>query len=192
MSTILKTPVGTTLFASLTEAVVFSPGGKTKPTPEEPGHYETLLVLDPSKKEVEDFLTDLSDKADEAASSLGGKNRRDPLYSLTDDVDENKQPTGFVRLKFRCPAGGTTKTGKVWSTTIPFFDHQGQPFEPEAELGNGSKIRCSFELRPYSTGGMTGVSLRLRAAQVISAEYRSQPSAGDFAGEAVESEDFDF
>lgn len=192
MSTILKTPIGTTLFASLTKAVVFSPGGKMEPTPEEPGHFETLLVLDPAKPEVEAFLTELADKADEAASALGGKNRRDPLYSLSDDVDENKQPTGFVRLKFRCPAGGTTKTGKKWSTTIPFFDHQGEPFQPDAELANGSKIRCSFELRPYSTGGLTGVSLRLRATQVISAEYRAQNSAGDFAGEAVESEDFDF
>lgn len=189
---ILKTPIGTTLFSSLTEAVVFSPGGKVKPTAEEPGHFETLLVLDPSKKEVEAFLEDLGNKADEAASSLGGKNRRDPLYSLTEDVDENKQLTGFVRIKFRCPAGGTTKTGKQWSTTIPFFDHVGEPMTPEAELGNGSKIRCSFELRPYATGGLTGVSLRLRAVQVVSAEYRSLSSAGDFAGEQVEAENFDF
>lgn len=190
--TILKTPIGSTLFASLTEAVVFSPGGKAKPTPEEPGHFETLLVLDPSKPEVEAFLEDLSNKADEAASSTGGKNRRDPLYSLTDDVDENKQPTGYVRIKFRCPAGGTTKSGKKWSTTVPFFDAVGQPMEPEAELGNGSKIRCSFELRPYQTGGLTGVSLRLRAVQVVAAEYKTGSIANDFAGEEAPAENFDF
>ena len=190
--TTLKTPIGTTLFASLTEAVVFSPGGKTKPTPEEPGHFETLLVLDPSKKDVEAFLDQLAAEADQAAGALGGKNRRDPLYSLTDDVDENKKPTGFVRLKFRCPAGGVTKTGKQWSTSIPFFDHVGQPMTPELELGNGSKIRCSFELRPYATGGLTGVSLRLRAVQVVSAEYRAVSAAGDFAGDEVDAENFDF
>ena len=190
--TILKTPIGATLFASLTEAVVFSPNGKTRPTPEEPGHFETLLVLDPAKKDVEVFLDQLAAEADQAASTQGGKNRRDPLYSLTDDQDENKQPTGYVRLKFRCPAGGTTKTGKQWSTTIPFFDAVGQPMTPDAELGNGSKVRCSFELRPYATGGLTGVSLRLRAVQVVAAEYRAMPSAGDFAGEEVEAESFDF
>jgi hypothetical protein len=190
--TILKTPVGSTLFASLTEAVVFSPTGKAKPTPEEPGHFETLLVLDPSKKDVESFLDELASAADEAASTTGGKNRRDPLYSLTDDVDENKAPTGYVRLKFRCPAGGTTKTGKKWSTTVPMFDAVGQPMEPEAELANGSKIRVSFELRPYSTGGLTGVSLRLRAVQVVAAEYKTASVVNDFAGEEAPAENFDF
>jgi hypothetical protein len=140
---------------------------------------------------VESFLDELACDADYAASSIGGKNRRDPLYSLTEDVDENKAPTGFVRLKFRCPAGGTTKTGKQWSTTIPFFDHVGQPMTPEAELGNGSKIRASFELRPYTTGGLTGVSLRLRAVQVVSVEYRILSSAMDFAGDEVPAENFD-
>ncbi len=190
--TIMKTPVGSTLFSSLTEAVVFSPGGKMKPTPEEPGHFETLLILDPSKPEVEKFLEDLATTADEVASAQGGKNRRDPLYSMTEDTDENKQPTGFVRLKFRCPAGGTTKSGKTWSTTVPFFDAAGQPCEPEAEFGHGSKIRVSFELRGYATGGLTGVSLRLRAVQVVAAEYRTSGAAADFAGEEAPAESFDF
>lgn len=192
MSNILKTPIGTTLFASLTEAVLFSKQGKVKPTEDEPGHFETLLVLDPSKPEVESFLEELANKADEAASAYGGNNRRDPLYSLSEDTDENKKPTGFVRLKLRTPAGGKTKAGARWSQTLPFFDHVGQPMTPDAELGNGSRIRCSFELRPYATGGLTGVSLRLRAVQVIAAEYRSVPAANDFAGDEVEAESFDF
>ena len=192
MSKILKTPIGTTLFAALTTPVVFSPKGKVAPTEEEPGQFETRLVLDPSKEDVREFLEMLDNETDEAASSTGAKNRRDPLYSLTDDVDENKEPTGFKRLKLRAPAGGKKKDGGTWSQTIPFFDHVGKPTTPDAELANGSRIRCSFELRPYVSGGLAGVSLRLRAVQVIQAEYRTLPAANDFAGDEVEAESFDF
>jgi len=193
MSNIIKTPTGRTLFSNLTKPTVFSPDGKLQPTEDNPGHFETLLVLDRTKPEVVAFLEQLSEMAEEAAQSQGTGQRRDPLYSLTDDVDENKQPTGAVRLKLRVSAGGRTKKGQVFSREVVFVDHNGKPFTPEAEFANGSQIRCSLELRAYKTAGFIGVSLRLRAVQVIAAEYyRPATSAvDDFANDVVDPESFD-
>ena len=190
---ILKTPFGRTMWAHLKTATVFSQTGQqTAPTAENPGHYETLLVLDPSDEDTAKFLQGLDVACREAAEQQGAGQMRDPLYSLSDDVDENKEPTGMKRIKLRIAAGGE-KQGRRWERSVKFFDHNGEVFSPEAELANGSIIRCSFEPRAYKNMGVIGVSLRLRAVQVKDAKYYTPAgSDDDFAGESVESESFEF
>ena len=67
------------------------------------------------------------------------------------------------------------------------FNAGGEIFELDGEPSNGSKARVSFELRPYATGSVRGVSLRLSAVQWLVLETRQAAGGGgdDFAGESL-------
>jgi hypothetical protein len=66
-------------------------------------------------------------------------------------------------------------------------DAGGKMIELDGEVSNGSKARVSFEIRPYSTGGMIGASLRLNAVQFLVLETKTTAggNANPFEGQAL-------
>ena len=180
----LVTPQATTAFASLLKGVVFG----AEPTPANPGHLESLLILDPSKPEVAAWLSELDNVCKSQVEKFTGQKFSDLVaagkcaevpYSLKDDLDENKKPTGNKRIKVRRTAGGTRPDGSAFTNSVPFCDSQGAPIELTEELGNGSIVRAIITPYVYASARV-GVSLQLRSIQVIEARKRPSKGGGDF------------
>lgn len=133
------------------------------------GDYKTNLIL--SKKDAQDIVK-LIDNAREESLKLGAEKsngkkvkQADPPYY--DEVDDDGKPTGNVIFKFKCKAKVTTKSGESFENKPTLFDAKGKPML-NVNVWGGSEIKVSAELIPYFTSMVgAGVSMRLRAAQVI-------------------------
>lgn len=191
-NTKMHSPVAPMLWPALFEATVYDPNNPAaKPDPANNvfGHYQTDLVLNPAIEEHKLFLEKLDAACEQAMDESGLSGMRKPVpYSKRDDLDENKNPTGAYRVRFKVPAGGVSRrTGSTWERSVPMFNANGELFELEGEVANGSKGRVSFEVRPYATGGVVGCSLRLAAVQFLHLEVRRPKGADadDFSGLAL-------
>lgn len=99
------------------------------------------------------------------------------------------EETGKYELSFKVGAEYTDKKSRMIKDTIlPIFDGKKQPFNPNdnGEIGMGSTIRVNFSPYVYNASGKFGVSMRLKAVQVI--DY--VPKGGDY-GFSVETDEDD-
>lgn len=91
-------------------------------------------------------------------------------------IDEE---TGNYLLTFKVSAEYTDKkTRMIKDTVLPIYDAKKQLFVPSdgGEIGIGSVIRVNFSPYVYNASGKFGVSMRLKAVQVI--DY--VPKGGDY------------
>ena len=136
------------------------------------GEYKVKLRLNPDSMirdvqgreiaDVQTFLDDMMLKALEKAKAenKGRIKEGDPPYIIDDE-------TGDLLVNFKLKAVVRTKEGSTFSQKPALFDAKGKPITPESIWG-GSKIKVSFEVVPYYTKiAGAGVTLRLRAAQVL-------------------------
>lgn len=71
-------------------------------------------------------------------------------------------------LKAKLKATGVNHTTKQVFTQVPkIFDNKNAPWDPEKQIWSGSKLKLQVELVPYYTKGEAGITLRLKAAQVL-------------------------
>lgn len=178
------------------------------------GEYKVKLRLKPDStirdakgKEVADvqsFIDDMMIKAVEKAKqeNKGRIKEGEPPYTIDDE-------TGDLLVNFKLKAQVKPKDGEPFSQKPALFDAKGKPITPESIWG-GSKIKVSFEVVPFYTKmAGAGVTLRLKAVQVLelvtggsggSAEsygfgeeegYEADDEAADagFAGTAEEAEE---
>lgn len=136
------------------------------------GEYKVKLRLNPDSmirdvqgrevSDVQTFLDDMMLKAVEKArqENKGRIKEGDPPYTIDDE-------TGDLLVNFKLKAVVRTKEGSTFSQKPALFDAKGKPITPESIWG-GSKIKVSFEVVPYYTKiAGAGVTLRLRAVQVL-------------------------
>lgn len=136
------------------------------------GEYKVKLRLNPDSMirdvqgreiaDVQTFLDDMMLKAVEKAKqeNKGRIKEGDPPYTIDDE-------TGDLLVNFKLKAQVRTKEGSTFSQKPALFDAKGKPITPESIWG-GSKIKVSFEVVPYYTKiAGAGVTLRLRAVQVL-------------------------
>ena len=136
------------------------------------GEYKVKLRLNPDSMirdvqgreiaDVQTFLDDMMLKALEKAKAenKGRIKEGDPPYIIDDE-------TGDLLVNFKLKAVVRTKEGSTFSQKPALFDAKGKPITPESIWG-GSKIKVSFEVVPYYTKiAGAGVTLRLRAVQVL-------------------------
>lgn len=136
------------------------------------GEYKVKLRLNPDSMirdvqgreiaDVQTFLDDMMLKAVEKAKqeNKGRIKEGDPPYIIDDE-------TGDLLVNFKLKAQVRTKEGSTFSQKPALFDAKGKPITPESIWG-GSKIKVSFEVVPYYTRIVgAGVTLRLRAVQVL-------------------------
>ncbi len=107
-------------------------------------------------------------------------------YQVNDD-------TGAVTFRFKLKAKVTPKQGDPFEQRPAIFDAKGKPMQ-EAKIGGGSKVKVAYELIPYYTASAgAGVSLRLKAVQVIDLVEFSGGASADAFGfgeeEGYEAED---
>lgn len=162
------TPKGVAQYPKLTQ-----PDTKFNPD----GEYNTKLILDAEPaQETLSLLDKLYAEAQEKAKkeNPGKKIKPGPEpYS----VDEE---TGKVTLNFKLKAKVTRKDGTQFEQKVALFDAKGKPLT-DVNVGGGSTIKVAFEAIPYYTAmAGAGISLRVRAVQVIELHEYSSGGAGAF------------
>lgn len=136
------------------------------------GEYKVKLRLSPDSvitdakgkrvADVQSFIDEMMGKALEKAKqeNKGKIKEADAPYEIDDE-------TGEVLVNFKLKATGKTRDGKEFTQKPALFDSKGKPAEVKGVWG-GSKIKVSFEVVPFYTKLIgAGVSLRLKAVQII-------------------------
>lgn len=144
------------------------------------GEYKTNLIL--NKKDAQDIVKSIEGVREEsmklAAEKSNGKKVKQADAPYFDEVDEEGKPTGNVIFKFKCKAKVTTKSGDTFENKPTLFDAKGKPML-NVNVWGGSEIKVSAELIPYFTSMVgAGVSMRLRAAQIINLIEGGSNSSG--------------
>ena len=137
----------------------------------------------------EDTVNTLNEKIENAKTGAEKKRHTDALKKLevnlpyAANVDEEGQDVeGEWILKTSCPAEGKNRKGEVYQNKVAVFDSKKQPMPKSIQIWGGSKVILQVEPRAYYIPATAkyGVSLRLRAAQVV--ELISGGSTGDSFG----------
>ena len=80
--------------------------------------------------------------------------------------------------KFKCKAKVTTKSGESFDNKPAIFDAKGNPLT-NINIWGGTQMKVSAELIPYYTNMVgAGVSLRLRAVQILKLVEGGTDSSG--------------
>ena len=171
-----KSPAGTAQYPRLTK-----PDTKFKPE----GEYKVTLVLPGAEAQP---LIELIDKA--MGESLVKAKMENPTKAKTIKVatdkpykavtDDEGNETGDVKFNFKMAAKITSKkTGESWEQKPDLFDAKGKVLV-NPKVGGGSTVKVAFELYLFYTPLVgAGVSLRLRAVQVLDlVEYNSRSASG--------------
>lgn len=162
------------------------------------GEYKVKLRLSPDSvitdakgkrvADVQSFIDEMMGKALEKAQqeNKGKIKEADAPYEIDDE-------TGEVLVNFKLKATGKTRDGKEFTQKPALFDAKGKPAEVKGVWG-GSKIKVSFEVVPFYTKLIgAGVSLRLKAVQIIELVAGGNGGSADSYGfgeeEGYEAED---
>lgn len=161
------------------------------------GEYKVKLRLTPdadvfdSKRKslgaFQAFLDEMLEKSVEKAKqeNKGRIKEADAPYTIDED-------NGDLLVNFKLKASGTTRDGKEFTQAPALFDAKGKPFDGDAIWG-GSRIKVSFEVVPFYTKLIgAGITLRLKAAQIIELRQGGGASAENYGfGEEEGYEDED-
>jgi hypothetical protein len=164
MSTLLKTPQG-----ELRWAKVLTPDTTFK----EEGEYSIEGFF--NGDDVDDLIAAI-DEAAESKKNLSSKNAKiaNLPYEHTDD--------GRVKFKFKQRA-----RYKDIIFNVDVYDNLNNPWDKNTRIGNGSIGRVAFSLYVWEFPGKgVGITLQLKAVQVIELVAYDISGAVDFGFEAVE------
>jgi hypothetical protein len=101
--------------------------------------------------------------------------------------DTNPENDEETVIKLKSKASFTKDNGDVVTMRPAFFDAKGKPLPPDTKIGGGSVLRVSFEPVPYFTATVgAGVTLRIKAVQVIELKEFGERSAEDYGFEQEE------
>jgi hypothetical protein len=174
--TLSRTPTGKAVWPRLTGTPDFKY--------DKQGVYKVKLVLTAEeggpivtkiKEGMKAALVDAKKKYAEAKAAhaalsqkerAGKKPPKEPeLVDAPFFVDEE---TGDVTLSFKMYASGENKKTKEKFTQKPvIFDASGKVVTNDPKIGGGSRLKVSYELNQFATALGAGVSLRLKAVQII-------------------------
>jgi hypothetical protein len=167
MSQTLTTPKGIAVYPHIN-----TPDTKFDPV----GHFKVDLRVpaDEGGAEFAATIDAMIERQYEAVLEETGKKkvkRSNEPYTIDED-------TGDYIFKFKSKAGGVTKAGEKWTRTITVVDAALNPC-PGAKVGGGSEIIVATEPFPYYTAAIgCGVSLRIKAVQVITLREWGQSVEG--------------
>ena len=160
------TPAGTAQYPYLTKPdTKFNPDGEYKLKLEIPGAA------------AQDIVTFLDEQHEAAQAKAKKENPGKKIKEGTCpyEVDED---SGKVTVSFKLKAKVTPKNGDPFEQRPAIFDAKGKPLQ-DVNVGGGSKVKVAYEMVPYYTAiAGAGISLRLKAVQVIDLkEYSGGASA---------------
>lgn len=146
------------------------------------GEYSVKLVLDAATaKTLTDALRPQAEEARDTIISQEKDAKKAALlkrYTLAvpgvPELDDAAQETGNVVYSFRQTALIRPKdtSKEPFEVKIGVFDAKGKPLPSGLMIGRGTVAKVAYEVVPYkmasdATSGKIGVSLRLKAVQII-------------------------
>lgn len=137
--------------------------------------YKTGIRV--SLEDGEAFAAKLSDLFEDFYQSKLEETGKKKMRTEDMPWDEEEDAYTF-RLKLN-KEGKNRKSNETWENKIAFFDAAGKPI-PEGmvpKIGGGSILRISFEPNCWDVSGKLGLSLRIKAVQVIEAKQGSGNAA---------------
>lgn len=152
--------------------------------------YQTFnieLLLDKSKQE--EFKTMIMSEIDKKVEmhTEGKKKPKVEHYPWRIVEDADGMETGEIRFKFNMKKSFVTRDGETVEQHPQVFDSKGNIITDKSfRIGNGSTVKVAYFMSPYFNKGKAGVSLRLKAVQVIDLVHygvNSDPKAFGFAEE---------
>ena len=162
------TPAGIAQYPYLT-----TPDTKFNPD----GDYKVNLEIDPT--EITTFL----DEQLEASIAAAKKENPSKKIKEGDAPYSVNEETGKVTLRFKLKAKVHPKNGESFDQSPALFDAKGKPLSKDIKIGGGSKMKVSYEILPYYTAiAGAGISLRLKAVQVIDLVEYSSGGSGESYG----------
>jgi hypothetical protein len=138
----------------------------TKPDTKFNPDGEYKLKLEIPADQAQDIVTFL-DEQHELAQAKAKKDNPGKKIKEGSAPYEVNEDTGKVSVSFKLKAKVTPKSGDPFEQKPAIFDAKGKPLQ-DAKIGGGSKVKVAYELVPYYTAiAGAGVSLRMKAVQVI-------------------------
>lgn len=145
-------------------SAIQSPSTKFDPD----GDFSADLLLKKNSAEFKEIMGVLKPLLATAKEMAGKKAKTEnPLY--IDVLDDNDDPTGEVKFKFKEKAKRVSKkTGKAFTNTIAVVDAKKNPITQNLNIGSGSTVRIKAVARPYAMPtGAYGVKLILKLVQIL-------------------------
>lgn len=172
----IVTPKGTAIYPHLVE-----PDTKFNAL----GEYKVSLALD--EDEAAPIITKIEEQIAVAKKLIPqGKKPKMADEPYFPELDDEGQETGRIIFKFKMKAQINTKDGRTITMSPKLFDAEGTLTEVESIWG-GSELRISADLIPFYVAAVgAGVSLRLKAVQIINLVEGGGASASNFGFDATE------
>lgn len=151
------------------------------------GEYKVSLILTEADAEkLERMITEMVDKKAEEEQAGKKKPKLAPLPFAPEEDDDGNE-TGRVIFKCKNKNRINSKTGEVWDRKPLIVDSKGHACN--AEIGGGSQLRLKLELYPWHNAALgTGVSLQIKAVQVVELEPIKKKEFDDIDGFEAEDE----
>ena len=152
--------------------------------------YQTFnieILLDKAKQE--EFKAMIQAEIDKKVEmhTEGKKKPKVEHYPWRIVEDADGMETGEIRFKFNMKKSFVTRDGETVEQHPQVFDSKGNLITDKSfKIGNGSIVKVAYFMSPYFNKGKAGVSLRLKAVQVIELVHygvNSDPKAFGFAEE---------
>jgi hypothetical protein len=152
------------------------------------GTYSIECLLNPKVPAERDVLAQLRDFWDTEYKERCRVERQKQLkmhdYSWKEDADENGEVTGLYSIR---PKNKEQYQGRDGIVKVEIQQFDSAMKRIRVEVGNGSRCRVSFSVGSFYKGGKFGLSLRLRAVQVIELvewhPYSFEPEEDGYRGE---------
>ena len=175
---IYVTPAGELLYPHLVTP-------DTKFVPE--GIYDAKIILTPSDER--DALIKVIETAHEDSRRAAAKENPKTKIKTADlpydeESDDDGNLTGNIVLHAKMKAYVKTKAGKEWSQSPDLFDARNQKITGQINPWSGTVAKLAFEVIPFFTALIgAGVTLRLKAAQILTLVEGGTRSAEDYGFE---------
>jgi hypothetical protein len=136
------------------------------------GTYHVKLLWTPEEfDEME--LKSVIDKLVKAGYDLNVKKENLEVfkqYPYDDDVDENKEETGKIAVKFKSNASFENKDGETIKLKPALFGPAGEAIRRRINIGNGSVLCINTTIKPYAMKDKMmvdgGVTLYINGVQI--------------------------
>jgi hypothetical protein len=183
---VLRTPAGTARYPRLTK-----PDTKFNAD----GVYKIDLLLKTDAPGTTEFIESLDKAYAESVATAKkenkGKKVKDADKPYGPVLDKEGNETDEIKVGFKMSAVVRPKGKEAWEQRPALFDAKGKPLV-NPKVGGGSTVKVAYEIVPFFTALIgAGISLRLKAVQIINLVEFGGKSASDFGFEAEESADAD-
>jgi len=188
------TPKGTLIYPYLSEPdTKFNPHGDYKAEMELPEDAQLFDEKGRAQGTIVDFLNQkIEDAVDQFGDMYNGQKKKGKPITVEEAADAPFYvDNGKLFVKFKLKAYVEPKNKEPFTQKPALFDAKGNKFDPPTNPWNGTVAKISFEAVPYynAKDAQAGVTLRLKAAQVINPVFSGAASGQAFGFE--EEEGFD-